>query len=439
MYDLNTILIYGITFGILFMTIIYTFVRYISLKEGVYLAYSIMQAFSLGFIVVYSKLFDFPQIYQEFFLVGASLAAVVFAIGFYEGKFIPSMTSKKELFINTLLLNIVILTAFYHYMVFEYLPYTIIYAILFISIIFNIKENSKAILIYVFGWSIFCFLLFISDFKSLYEQSGHFDIVALAFVIEAVLFTLSVAYKYSSLRKQSQSYENMLLQQSRLAKSGEMIANITHQFRQPLNNISYIFINLKKRYENKKLDDKYFYKKVGQVEEQVQYLSKTIEDFKSFYSPTKTKSEFLVKDAIDNALQIQSAELKRSNIECRVSFKSYEDISVYGIQNELSQVILSIVSNACDILVNIEEPKINIEVNSTDAEVLIKISDNGGGIKKEDINKIFQSYYSTKEEGTGLGLYLSKLIIEQSFKGKLEVSNNKEGACFTLFIEKSFD
>lgn len=437
MYDLSTILIYGATFGILFMTIIYTFIRYISLKEGVYLAYSIMQIFSLGFIVVYSKLFGFDELYGELFLVGASLSAVVFAIGFYEGKFLPKMTTQKELFVNTLLLNVVILTAFYHYMLFEYLPYTIIYAILFISIIFNIKDNSKAILIYVFGWSLFCLVLFVSDFKNFYEQRGYFDIVVLAFVIEAVLFTLSVAYKYSSLRKQSQSYENMLLQQSRLAKSGEMIANITHQFRQPLNNISYIFINLKKRYENKKLDDKYFYKKVGQAEEQVQYLSKTIEDFKSFYSPQKQKEQFLVKESIDNALQIQSAELKRSNIECNVVFKNHEDMEIFGIKNELSQVVLSIISNACDILVNIEKPKIDIEVSSTNAEVIIKISDNGGGIKKEDISKIFESYYSTKEDGTGLGLYLSKLIIEQSFNGKLEVENSNEGACFTLQIEKS--
>merc|ERR1711879_352581 len=105
------------------------------------------------------------------------------------------------------------------------------------------------------GWSVFCFILFVFDFKSYYEQKSFMNIVLLSFSIEAVLFTLSVAYKYNSLQKQSKSFENMLLQQSRLAKSGEMIENITHQFRQPLNNISYILINIKKRFQNKNLDE----------------------------------------------------------------------------------------------------------------------------------------------------------------------------------------
>lgn len=137
-------------------------------------------------------------------------------------------------------------------MLFEYLPYTIIYAILFISVAFNLNQGFKPTIIYVGGWSIFCFILFVFDFKSYYEVRGFVDIVLVAFAIEAVLFTLSVAYKYNNLQKQSKSFENMLLQQSKLAKSGEMIANITHQFRQPLNNLSYILINMKKKFENKK-------------------------------------------------------------------------------------------------------------------------------------------------------------------------------------------
>jgi len=285
MSNINMILTYGITFGILLMTIVYTLVRYIHLRELIYLAYCFMQAFSLLFIISYSKIFDISFFVQEIGLIFASLSAVVFAIGFYEGKFFPKISNYKELIVNTLLFNVVILTAFYHYMLFEYLPYTIIYAILFVSVVFNPSEGSKPILVYVIGWSIFCFVLFVLDFKSYYVTQGYMDIVLIAFAIEAVLFTMSVAYKYNSLQNQSNSYEEMLLQQSRLAKSGEMIANITHQFRQPLNNLSYILMNLRKRYENKKLDEVYFDKKVNQANEQVQFLSKTIEDFKSFYAP----------------------------------------------------------------------------------------------------------------------------------------------------------
>lgn len=151
------ILLYGTTFGIVLMTIVYTFIRYIYSKEMIYISYGFMQIFSLLYIFSYSKLFLIPDIFQELSLVLATLCAVVFAIGFYEGKFFPKITNMKELLFNTLLLNVVILTAFYHYMLFEYLPYTIIYAILFISVVFNFKQGFKPTLIYVVGWSIFCF------------------------------------------------------------------------------------------------------------------------------------------------------------------------------------------------------------------------------------------------------------------------------------------
>ena len=437
MYDFTMVLAYGITFGILIMTIVYTFIRYIYSKELFYISYCFMQIFSLVFILAYSKLFDISYLIQELSLLFATLSALVFAIRFYEGKFIPKVNNYKELIINTLLLNMVILTAFYHYVVFEYLPYTIIYAILFISVAFNLKQGFKPTVIYVLGWSIFCFILFVTDFKNHYEQKGFMDLVLVAFAIEAVLFTLSVAYKYNALKKQTKDFENMLLQQSRLAKSGEMIANITHQFRQPLNNISYVLINIKKRFDSNRLDEKYFDKKLNQANEQLQFLSKTIDDFKEFYDPSKEKENFSIKEAIDNVYTILSADLKKRNIKFNVDFKVVETIQVFGIRNELSQVLLALISNASDVLKNIEKPYVNIQVDANNAEVILKISDNGKGIKAKNLEKIFEPYFTTKEEGTGIGLYLVKLIMENSFNGKVKVKNNKEGAVFTLFIEKS--
>ena len=169
MSEINLILFYGITFGILIMTIVYTFIRYIYSKEIFYISYCFMQIFSLIYILSYSKLFQISNFIQEIALVIASLFAILFAITYYEGKFLPKITNYKELIINTLLLNLVILTAFYHYILFEYLPYTIIYAILFMSIIFNLKQGFKPTLIYVVGWSIFCILLFVFNFKDFYK------------------------------------------------------------------------------------------------------------------------------------------------------------------------------------------------------------------------------------------------------------------------------
>jgi len=421
------------------MTIVYTLIRYIYSKEMFYISYCFMQVFSLVYIVVYSKLFDINSFFQELALVFASLSAIVFAISFYEGKFFPKMRNFKELVFNTFLFNLVILSAFYHYMLFEYLPYTIIYAILFVSIIFNLKQEFKPTVIYVLGWSALCFILFVIDFKSVYIQSGYMDLVLLVFGIEAILFTISVAYRYNNLKIQSKSYEDMLLQQSRLAKSGEMIGNITHQFRQPLNNLSYILMNLKKRFEKQTLDEVYFEKKITQANSQLQFLSKTIDDFKEFYTPSKQKENFSVKESISSCLTILDANLKKRNINLDFNINTDENIKIFGVKNELSQVVLAIVSNASDALSSIEKPNIKIDISSSNAEVIISIEDNAGGINKKNLNKIFQPYFTTKNDGSGVGLYLSKLIIEESFEGKIEVENKKEGAVFTLFFEKSFD
>ncbi len=436
-FDINQIIFYGITFGILIMTIAYTLIRYIYSKEIFYISYCFMQIFSLVYIIAYSKLYQISYFVQEFSLVLASVFAVIFAVNYYEGKFLPKVSNYKELILNTFLLNVVILTAFYHYILFEYLPYTIIYAILFISIIFNLKQGFKPTLIYVIGWSVFCIVLFIFDFKNRYIGLGYFDLVLVVFALEAMLFTISIAYKYNDLKKQNKEFEKMILQQSKFVKSGEMIANITHQFRQPLNNISYILINLKKRFESEKLDKIFFDKKVNQANEQVSFLSKTIDDFKEFYLQEKEKDDFLVKDSIQNALTILNPDLQKDNINLNLKFETFEDIKIFGVKNELSQVILSLVSNSIDALKNRHNPKISINVVSSSAEVIIEILDNAGGIKVKNLKKIFEPYFSTKEEGTGIGLYLSKIIIEESFGGKLQVQNIKDGAKFSIFIEKA--
>ena len=436
-FDINQIIFYGITFGILIMTIAYTLIRYIYSKEIFYISYCFMQISSLVYIVAYSKLYQISYFVQEFSLVLASVFAVIFAVNYYEGKFLPKVSNYKELILNTFLLNVVILTAFYHYILFEYLPYTIIYAILFISIIFNLKQGFKPTLIYVIGWSVFCIVLFIFDFKNRYIGLGYFDLVLVVFALEAMLFTISIAYKYNDLKKQNKEFEKMILQQSKFVKSGEMIANITHQFRQPLNNISYILINLKKRFESEKLDKIFFDKKVNQANEQVSFLSKTIDDFKEFYLQEKEKDDFLVKDSIQNALTILNPDLQKDNINLNLKFETFEDIKIFGVKNELSQVILSLVSNSIDALKNRHNPKISINVVSSSAEVIIEILDNAGGIKAKNLKKIFEPYFSTKEEGTGIGLYLSKIIIEESFGGKLQVQNIKDGAKFSIFIEKA--
>jgi len=437
MYDLTTTLSYGMTFGILIMTVVYTFIRYIYSKELFYLSYCFMQFFSLIYIVLYSKLFDYQLFYQDLALFLATISALVFAIRFYEGKFIPQMKNNKELLVNTLLLIFIILTAFYHYILFEYLPYTIIYAILFISIIFNLKQGFKATSIYVIGWSLICLILYISDFKSYFKVHTNLDLVLIAFGIEAILFTISVAYKYNLLRKENIEIEGMLLKQSKLAQSGEMIANITHQFKQPLNNLSYILINMKNKYEKNLLEKAYFDKKILQANGQIEFLSNTVENFKNFYTNIKDNEDFEVKEVIENSLSILDANIKKTEASVDIVYKTNKQIKIHGIKNELAQVLVAIISNALEAIKDNETPKIDISIESTNADMILSIKDNGIGIKSKLLDKIFDPYFSTKEKGTGLGLYLSKMIIQKSFQGELDVKSSKEGTTFYIKIEKS--
>ena len=418
------------------MTLVYTFIRFLYSKDLIYLAYSLVQTFSLLFIITYSKLFKLNPIYEDISSVLASLFAIVFSLAYSKGNIFPYVKTQKELFIYTALVVIILSSSFYHYILFEYLPYTIIYFLLFITLVFNKNENFYAKAIYVVGWSLVCLFFYISNIKYLYIQNAYIDLVLIAFVIEALFFSISISYSYKNLQNKNEEYEKKLLWQSKLANTGEMIGNITHQFRQPLNNISYILMNVKKAFYKGKLDEVYIEKKFKQVNTQVEYLSKTIKDFKEFYSPDKHICDFSLKESILRAMSVMSSDLKKNEIDIELIYDVNEDLEIYGISNELSQVILILLSNAKDALSDIQNPRICIEVKSLGAEVEINIIDNANGIK--NINKIFQSYYSSKKDGFGIGLHLAKQIIEETFKGKIKAKNleSNRGAIFTLVLAK---
>ena len=228
--------------------------------------------------------------------------------------------------------------------------------------------------------------------------------------------------------------------QSKMATMGEMIGHIAHQWRQPLSQLSALLMTLKLKYNMDKLDKTAMEIKCIEAENIVEYMSHTIDDFRNFFMPNKDKKTFSIQTSIDEVLRIIGMSI--TNQEIAIEVNILHDEYIVGYKNEYEQVILNLLSNAKDAIIASGKKggKITISLESDETNVRLIIQDNGGGIKIEPLERIFEPYVSTKEqnEGTGIGLYMAKLIIEKSMRGKLEAKNENGGAIFTIELEKGF-
>ncbi len=227
-----------------------------------------------------------------------------------------------------------------------------------------------------------------------------------------------------------------LMQQSRLAQMGEMISMIAHQWRQPLSAISTTVGTLKLKNMLDDYDRDFFDQKLDQIILYSQHLSDTINDFRDFFKRDKLlESQKLTKIIKATTIIIQPSLDDRG---ISLVFNLEEDIIINTYINEFKQVILNILQNAYDVLVDreIKEPKITIRSYKDDRYIFLEIGDNGGGIPDDIITNIFNPYFTTKaKDGTGLGLYMSQMIIRDHCKGSLEVENSDLGAIFTIKVK----
>ena len=236
--------------------------------------------------------------------------------------------------------------------------------------------------------------------------------------------------------EEAKQKDRKILEQAKLARIGSMISMIAHQWRQPLSQLSGILMELETTTRFKKVDNDYILNAIDKSDKMIEFMSNTIDDFRNFYKPDKKKEDFYVSDACKKAINIIDATLENLSIDLILEIK--DDKKIFGYPTEFSQVILNIISNAKDILMerNIKNPKIEINIESKGILSIIIIKDNAGGIEEKNLEQIFDPYYSTKDssKGTGLGLYISKLIIERNMGGDLSVSNNSEGAVFKIVV-----
>ena len=285
--------------------------------------------------------------------------------------------------------------------------------------------------------------------KSCFIKSGKIIDVRVSIVLmpdkERLLMTVDDITFEKRSKKENKLKDQQILQQSRLAQMGEMISMIAHQWRQPLTAISATISNLNiKLMMGDKIDNDFLKKELNLIGGYSQHLSKTIDDFRGFFKDNKIKENTTLKQIVSGTLDIVQTSVENKNIKIITHFNCNEKLKTYS--NEVKQVVLNIIKNAEDILIekDVENPTITIEVlcdaNCSGQTLIIK--DNAGGIPEDIIDKIFDPYFSTKKEkdGTGLGLYMSKTIIEEHCGGKISVSNDDEGAVFKIeFIKENID
>ncbi|CAA6809273.1 MAG: Unknown protein [uncultured Sulfurovum sp.] len=238
--------------------------------------------------------------------------------------------------------------------------------------------------------------------------------------------------------KKQREKENLLIQQSKQAALGEMIGNIAHQWRQPISAVSAVMMNIKWTAIAHGAQKDFLDERINEANEQLNFMSQTIDDFRNFFKPDKEKENFNLVEEVQRAYSLLEAILQYNNIILHVN--ADEEFIAYGYPNEFSQVIFNIVSNAKDVLIQreVSSPEITIDISQDVEHVICEICDNAGGINETYLEKIFEPYFTTKDvNGTGIGLYISKEIIHKHMKGTLHVENTSIGAKFTISIPKN--
>ncbi len=267
------------------------------------------------------------------------------------------------------------------------------------------------------------------DFGNITHLYGYINDITIMKLHEEQL-TLKIADEVAK----NTEKDRILVHQSKLAAMGEMLGSIAHQWRQPLNNINLLTHFIRDSYGT--LSKEEVDNIIKDTKLQIDYMSQTIDDFRNFYQPTKDKTKFDVKEALEQSCKIVQTQFEKSGITLNIIGNNIE---ILNYKNELQQVVLNILNNASDAALikkqdNDFQAEVILELKKLDKNIEIKLSNNCGQVSKEVMNRMFEPYFTTKfeDQGTGIGLYMAKTIIEKNMNGIISVSNIKDGVCFTI-------
>jgi signal transduction histidine kinase len=265
--------------------------------------------------------------------------------------------------------------------------------------------------------------------------------IGIDFFIEKPSNTMEILQHITNIRNSSFHKKVAKEQQEKLASVGDMMANITHQWKQPLHGLTLSISEIELDIEMGNLNKSDILSHLSKIKNNVSYISQIIEDFRSFFDPNAKEEEFNIADSFDMIFRVVKSTYTQQSIQIVEDFD--RSISVTSYENALQQIIMNLLSNAKDALIAHREKdrKIIVEIKEDKNDILISIVDNAGGIPENIINKIFKSRFSTKgKKGSGIGLSMSKELVIKKLSGDLEVQNviteHGKGACFTIILNK---
>ena len=432
--------------GLLFALAIYNFFIFLSLRYKEYLYYSLyLFSATVWVFYVYGPLAHYFHIYAaesskfNFALMFIPIFLALFVQTVFETK---TKYKTEHIFLNSII-GVLFINVIYGLI-------DLIHAIQLLTLAFNytlVVFMWVAISIYIKGNKIIKIFLFAHTFYLIFSTYailfylGLVDFnyisshgIGIGIIIEALMLSYLVSYKFKIIEEEKNRSNLLLLQKTKMADMGEMVANIAHQWRQPLATIGVSSGILREKKLINRLSDKDFEEELNHIDSNIEHMSQTVEEFLTYFKPNKIKKDFYIFDAVDKALLIIGNTLYKNEIKIVTDVD--KELTIFGIKEELIQVLICIILNGIDALKGKQNKTIMITSKNSDNQITLSIEDNGGGIKEEQFSQVFEPYFTTKNQsgGTGLGLYISKNIVQDSLNGNIRVENTTNGAKFSIII-----
>jgi signal transduction histidine kinase len=257
-------------------------------------------------------------------------------------------------------------------------------------------------------------------------------LLELTFTTEVLFFSIVIATKINDSKAEKLKKERIILEQSKFVSMGEMLQNISHQWRQPLTEINAVAMKIDADFTTRRLDAKSLELDLQRIENVTNHLSQTVDSFSTYFKESKELDSTTIEKILCKALDIMKSKLENIDVEIVIEDRRTMLLNT----SDFIQVILVVLNNAIDAmnLKNIVDKKITICIKQVEQRSILEIEDNGKGIKKEILDKIFEPYFTTKfkSDGIGIGLYMAKRLVEDSLKGEINAENTKTGAKLSI-------